>query len=132
MTVAAEAVAPASTPSYEAPPASPSYETEQVREFRPRETAMRETAPAPSGPGYAPAVPIKMEWSSDLQQVESNPEKVRAAEERVVEEETAPRPKRVRQPLPPVDDVPLVQVETSELEAAAAGGQKEKETALPG
>ena len=130
MTVAAEAAAPASVPSYEAPPASVSYETEQVREFRPRETAAQENAPAPFGTSFAPAAPVKIEWPSDLQQVESDPEKVRAAQEHVVEEEAVPRPKRVRQPLPPVEDGPLVQIETGPAEAAAGGSQKEKETAL--
>ena len=124
----AAVAAPVVTP-YQAPPAPSSFEAERVREFPPREAAAAE---APTGPGFAPAAPVKIEWPSDLQQVESDPEKVRTAQERVVEEEAAPRPKRVRQPLPPVDDGPLVQVETGPAETAASGGQKEKETALPG
>lgn len=77
-------------------------------------------------------MPVKIEWPSDLQQVESDPEKVRTAQQPVADEEMAPRPKRVRQPLVPMDDAPLVQVETGPAETTASGGQKEKETALPG
>jgi ribonuclease E len=112
--------------SYPAPIAPSSFEAERVREFPPHDRA----AEAPAGAGYAPAEPVRIEWPSDLQQVESDPEKVRAAQESVVEEAPAPRPKRVRQPQAPVDDGPLVQIETGRTEAAASGGQKEKETAL--
>ena len=122
-----EVATPMAAP-YQAPTAPSSFEAERVREFPPHEKA----AEAPSGAGYAPAEPVRIEWPSDLQQVESDPEKVRTAQERVVEEESAPRPKRVRQPQAPADDGPLVQIETGPAESAASGGQKEKETALPG
>ncbi len=98
--------------TYEAPqPAPSSFESEQVREFTPRETAAP-VAAKPSGPGYAPAQPVKIEWPSDLQQVESSPDKVRAAEQAAAEEPPAPRPKRVRPQPAPVSEEPLVQIET--------------------
>lgn len=83
-----------------------------------REFPARETAPADvtlSGPGVAPAVPVKIEWPSDLQQVESDPDKVRAAEQDVVQEQPTPRSKRVRSPQAPVSEEPLVQIETDKL-----------------
>lgn len=83
----------------------------------------------PSGPGFAPAVPPKIEWPPDLQQVESDPEKVKAAEQGVAQEEPAPRPKRVRPPQAPVIEEPLVQVETGQPEAAGTG---QNATPLPG
>ena len=87
----------------------------------------------PAGPGYALAEPVKIEWPSDLQQVESDPEKARVGQEHVVDEEATPRPRRVRSPQSPMDDGPLVQVETGPVGAAAGSGQTEnKESALPG
>ena len=96
--------------SYEAPQSAPaSFESEQVREFTPRETAAPIEAKL-SGSGYAPVVPIKIELPSNLQQVESSPDKVRAAEQEAVQEQ--PRPKRVRPQQAPVKEEPLVQIET--------------------
>ena len=113
---------------HEAPRPSPSsFETGQAREFPPRATAQAE---APSA-GYAPAEPVKLEWPSDLMQVESDPGKVRAAEQEGDQELPAPRPKRMRQPLPPVSEEPLVQVETGKPETAAADAEQ-KTTTLPG
>jgi len=113
-------------PAYETPAAAPAtYERETVQEFQPRETASRELESAPSGAGYVPAAPVKLEWPSDLQQVESDPGKVSAAQQEAVQEQQAPRPKRVRQPLPPVIDEPLVQIETERMEAQS-GGSGEK------
>jgi len=119
---AAEHAAPASTP-YEAPRPSASYEEERVREFQPRETPTLEaplSAPV-SGAGYAPAQPVKIDWPSDLQQVESDPEKVRDVQQQAVREEPAPRPRRARPQAPRVNDEPLVQVETGRADAAASG-----------
>ncbi len=65
--------------------------------------------------------PTSIVLPSGLEQVESNPEKIRA----VVREEPvekAPRPRRVRPAPPPMDDHPLVQVETGEASARAAEG----------
>jgi hypothetical protein len=111
-------------PAYEAPAAPPPYERETVREFQPREEIVPQALPAPSA-GHAPAIPVKIEWPSDLQQVESNPEKVSAAQQEPVQEPPAPRPKRVRQPSQPVISEPLVQIETERMDAQpGAGGEK--------
>jgi ribonuclease E len=118
-TEVAEPVEHVSPPAYEAPAAP--YERETVREFEPREPVAPQPARA-SGAGYAPAVPVKIEWPSDLQQVESDPGKVNAAQQEPVQEHHAPRAKRVRQPLPPVADEPLVQIETDRMEAQSGGG----------
>jgi hypothetical protein len=114
---------PASAPYPASPPAS-SYETEQVREFHPREAASLESpAPAPaSGAGHAPAEPVRIEWPSDLQQIESDPGKVQAAQPETVVEQPAPRPRRVRPQAPRVSEEPLVQIETgSETETSGSG-----------
>jgi ribonuclease E len=108
------------------------------REEYVREIAPPQPTPAPVGvpsPGYAPAVPVKIEWPADLVQVESDPAKVTAAEQEIGQEQPAPRPKRVRQPLPPVSEEPLVQIETGQPEAAAPDSATRVEknaTTLPG
>jgi hypothetical protein len=87
---------------------------------------------APSGPGFAPAEPVKIEWPSDLKQVESDPEKVQTAQRQVIEEQQPlPRPKRARPAVEPVGNEPLVQIETHPSGPATAGTEQ-KETALPG
>jgi len=86
---------------------------------------------APSGPGFAPAEPVKIEWPSDLKQVESDPEKVQIAQRQVIEEQHMPRPKRARQAVEPVSNEPLVQIETHPAGPATADTER-KETALPG
>ena len=114
----------------EAPrPESASLETEQVREYSPRETPAAK--PVLSGPGFAPAVPVKIEWPSDLQQVESDPDKTRVAVAEAVEPQPARRPKRVREPQAPVSEEPLVQIETGTQDAAPPSAG-EKTPALPG
>ena len=122
---AAEMAAPASVPTpAPAPAPASSYEMEQVQEFHPREAPSLEApAPAPvASAGHAPAVPIKIEWPSDLQQVESDPEKVEAAQHEPVPDQPAPRPRRARPQTPRVSDEPLVQIETgSETEASGSG-----------
>lgn len=105
---------------YQIPAAAPSYETEQVREFQPREEPREEMvvpqpapAPAPSpSAGYAPAAPLRIEMPPDLQQVESDPEKVQAFAHEPAREPAAPRPRRVRPAPAPVIEEPLVQIET--------------------
>jgi ribonuclease E len=52
---------------------------------------------------------LRLDSPSDLVQIETDPQKVRP---RAVEEEEAPRPRRVRRPPPPISDEPLIQVET--------------------
>jgi len=121
-----EPIVPAEVASHKAPPAV--FETETVREFQPREAA---PMAAPSGPGFAPAEPVKIEWPSDLKQVESDPEKIQTALRQVVEEQPLPRAKRVRQAVEPVSNEPLVQIETLPSGPASAGTEQ-KETALPG
>lgn len=118
--------------TYQAPRPAPSAfkaEPEPVRTLPPRETIPVEAVP--TGPGFAPAVPPKIEWPSDLQQVESDPDKVRAAEQEGVEEQPAPRPKRVRPPQAPAIEEPLVQIETGQPETTAAGAEQNT-TTLPG
>jgi ribonuclease E len=114
---AAETAMPASTPRQ----ADSSYETERVREFQPREMATLEAAapaaPAPTGAGFAPATPVKIDWPSDLQQVESDPGKVEAVQAEPERQPQAPKPKRLRQPASRVADEPLVQIETGASEA---------------
>jgi len=113
-----------SPPAYEAPAAPASYERETVREFQPSEPVASQPAHV-SGAGYAPAEPVKIEWPSDLQQVESDPSKVSAVQQEPVQEHHAPRPKRVRQPLAQAVDEPLVQIETERAQSPS-GGSGEK------
>jgi ribonuclease E len=120
-TAVAEPTEHVNPPAYEAPAAPLPYERETVREFQPREAVAPQATPAPSA-GHAPAVPVKMEWPSDLQQVESNPEKVSAAQHEPAQEQPAPRPKRVRQPSQPAISEPLVQIETERMDAQPGGG----------
>lgn len=113
-----------------APPPPASFEAEVVREFEP--SAPKLVEPLPSGPGYAPAEPIKIEWPSDLVQVESDPEKVPTAEP-AVEQDPGARPKRVRPSVQATSEEPLVQIETSTPDAVPGGIEpKDKEIALPG
>lgn len=86
---------------------------------------------APSGPGFAPAEPVRIEWPSDLEQVESDPEKIQTAQRQLVEEQLVPRPKRVRQLEQPASNEPLVQIETHPSGSATTGTER-KETTLPG
>jgi hypothetical protein len=112
-----------SSPVFETPSA-PSYERETVREFQPREETRPEPAPAPRA-GIAPAVPVRIEMPADLQQVESDPNKIQAVQQESAQQHQAPRPKRVRPARPQVAEEPLVQIETDRTEAQAAGsGEK--------
>jgi ribonuclease E len=81
----------------------------------PAPTPVRPSAPA-AEPVSEPAVrhappPVELEWPSDLVQVESDPGKVRAAQQ-APQEEPQPRPRRERPVRPAVVEEPLVQVET--------------------
>jgi hypothetical protein len=71
-----------------------------------------EIPPAPQE-DKASFTPFKVDLPSDLQQVESNPDKVHTAEQQEPEEETS-HPRRVRSTPPRVNDEPLVQVETGQ------------------
>jgi hypothetical protein len=65
-------------------------------------------------------VPLHFELPTDLEQIESNPEKVRAAEQYEATDDE-PRAKRARPAPKPVSDEPLVQVETAQTGAPGAG-----------
>lgn len=123
----AEAAAPAAV-SHQPPP---SFDTERVREIEPRETAPAQ--PVLTGPGIAPAEPVRIEWPSDLMQVESDPTKVSTVQEQEAVQQSLPRPKRVRQPAQPVIEEPLVQIETGQTGAEPGSSDpKAKVTSLPG
>jgi hypothetical protein len=110
------------------PPSS--FETEVVREFEPRAS---EPAPqAPSGPGYAPAEPVRIDWPSDLVQVESDPAKLQTAGQEENLQQPVQRPKRVRQPMQPQIEA-REQIETGQ-DASAPGStdQKGQAPVLPG
>ena len=98
------------------------YENERVREFEPPAALVSE--PVPSGPGVAAAAPVKIEWPSDLQQVESDPGKVSAVAQDMDEPPAAPRPKRVRPAPSVVDEGPLVQIETDRAGSAPDIGDR--------
>ena len=112
--VAASRVAEDARPAsslYQAPRIEhPALENEQVREFS-QQSAPQEDA-VPAGAGYAPAAPVKIEWPSNLQQVESDPDKIRSLQQEPVPEASEPRPRRVPQVAQPVSEEPLVQIET--------------------
>ena len=93
------------------------FDNERVREFEPPAAVV--TEPVAPGPGFAIAAPVKIEWPAGLEQVESDPDKVRAADREMVQEQPMPRPKRVRSPQAPVIEEPLVQIETGQPESAA-------------
>ena len=96
-------------PAFEVQP--PTIPAEYVREIvAPEPVASRETAP----------VALKLDWSSGLTQIETDAGKLQEALAKTREEQPAPRAKRVRPPLPPVSDEPLVQVETHKAGDAAA------------
>jgi ribonuclease E len=92
------------------------YENERVREYEPPAALVSE--PVPSGPGVAVAAPVQIEWPADLQQVESDPNKVSSVEQEMDSQPAAPRPKRLRQAPQAVDEGPLVQIETDAATAA--------------
>jgi hypothetical protein len=56
---------------------------------------------------------LKLDWAGDLVQIETDPQKVRPI---MIEEEEAPRPRRVRRPPAAMSDEPLIQVETRRRE----------------
>lgn len=65
-----------------------------------------------AAPHIVMPTPIQIDWSVDLEQIETNPEKLRVAQALAAAEISMPHVKRVRPMLPPVSDEPLVQVET--------------------
>ena len=83
------------------------------------ETVRAETASTALEPSAARSAPasLQFDWSSDLIQVETHPEKVRVALAQGQEERPTPRVKRVRPPLTPLSDEPLIQVGTRKPDA---------------
>lgn len=76
----------------------------------PAERAIEPPVPAPA----VQAAPVALQpivLPPELELVETNPEKVRMVASKP-EPAQAPRPPRVRPPLPPVSEEPLVQIET--------------------
>lgn len=80
---------------------------------------------------------LKLDWASDLIQIETHPEKLRAALAAMQQETPTIRPKRSRPVLEPVSTEPLVQVETRRQEngiqpmpipAGGTGGQESMPT----
>jgi ribonuclease E len=107
-------------PQVPTPPAPPApHEMPQAAEVEhhrdPEPVAERVVEREPVTPVVvAPAIPVAREpivLPFDLEQVETDAEKLRIAASKV-EPPPAPRLPRVRPPLPPVSNEPLVQVET--------------------
>ena len=72
--------------------------------------------PAPAA-APAPAFELKLDWSSGLVQIETDPDKARQAAVAAAQAVEPPRMPRVRPPKPPVSNEPLIQVETRKTEA---------------
>jgi ribonuclease E len=87
----------------------------QVAPAIPEPVAERVVEHVPAAPVVvAPAIPVAREpivLPSDLEQVETDAEKLRVAASKI-ELPPPPRTPRVRPPLPPISNEPLVQVET--------------------
>jgi hypothetical protein len=116
---------PAFTPAREETTLKPAYDPEPVhaRETtlipdpapasEPAPARVIEPAPAPASAAAAPvAQPLKMDWPSDLVQIETDPQKRQAARAEAQPVEAAPRVKRERPVIHQAVDEPLVQVET--------------------
>ena len=104
-----------------------------MREDTPAAVPEESAAPLPA-PGYA-AAPVKLEWPSDLVQVESDPSKVKAVQESAEHQIPVTRQKRERPPLQAANEEPLVQIETRKHDAPAdvapAKAPSEQPTATP-
>lgn len=75
------------------------------------EEVVREEIPAVEA--TPPAKPIlEFDWQTDLTQIETDREKLKAAQARAHEQPAPPARKRERRPSPSTSDEPLVQVET--------------------
>ena len=119
------------TPAVETPVASPAFEP--VEHPLPRnEPAFQAARPEfadeivseqPQASAVAQRPALELDWQTDLTQIETDREKLRAAQLRA-EAEPAPLPptKRERKPALPVSDEPLVQVETTRRAAETVPG----------
>lgn len=70
-------------------------------------------------PHVVPPAPLKLDWSNDLMQIETDRAKLQAALAAAAMVNEPPRKPRVRPVLPPLSNEPLVQVETRQRESAA-------------
>ena len=86
-------------------------EVAAVSAAEPAERAIESVVSVPQTPPPAPPAIAPMAFSSDLVQIETDPQKVRIPAT-TVEPPAPPRPPRVRPAPPPVSDEPLVQIET--------------------
>jgi ribonuclease E len=104
-------------PAFEAQP-QPAFEAPQAVEER---AAVETTARTPEPEQQRPAAPfeLKLEWPTDLVQVETDAGKAAAAAAQPQPEAPARAP-RVRKPLPPPSTEPLIQVETRRREPEGA------------
>jgi hypothetical protein len=93
-----------------APQRAPEAVQARAAESAPVETQQAETQHA--APAQPSPPPLKLEWPSDLVQVETDPGKVASAAAQP-QPEAPPRRSRVRRAPPAVSNEPLVQVETS-------------------
>ena len=118
--VANEAAAESTPAPVTAPYTSVASEERVVEYALPQQTAVPAAAPvvapvaAPAAVAVAPSAPVARDpivLPSDLTQIETDQEKLRLAASRVAPP-PQPRPPRVRPPLPPISNEPLVQVET--------------------
>ena len=96
--------------------AAPVYEEPPVHK-EPPVIATAQPAPAPVAipqpqPIAATPAPLKLEWSSDLQQVETSKARVLAAEQASNDDGAPKRVKRVRPTVESAPNEPLQQVET--------------------
>jgi ribonuclease E len=106
-------------PEAETPPIPASQAAVAAEETVREEIPGAAFSPPPVSEQPAPA--LKLEWPSDLVQIETNPVRLQAMLAKMQEAEPAPRPKRQRPSLPPVSDEPLVQVETRKPAAPDPG-----------
>lgn len=111
------------------PVAELSVPSAQAAAVIPVEEKLVEYAPAVAAPAEPPQ--LKLDWSSDLIQIETDPLKLQEASAKAPADAAPERVKRVRQPLPPVSDEPLVQIETRKpgSHETARGGQTAEQTA---
>jgi ribonuclease E len=118
----AAGTAPAATSALDGAPgsAAASRDREPVAPFERGEVRESEPAAPASGPGVAIAAPVRIEWPADLQQVESDPDKVATAQREAEPQQAPQRPRRVRPPSQPADEGPLVQIETDSAVAVTA------------
>lgn len=101
----------------ETPESQPAvFETAQVPP-QPEFSAETRQEPSRAAEPVHPLPELKLEWSSDLVQIETDPQKAQGAATAATEEAPAPRPRRVRPATPPISEEPLVQVETRKPDA---------------